>query len=114
MALTNNGAAGFLLFLKSLQLHLLLPAGLASTELPLPGSPPAGHFLCAGGKLAGMGRRPDKLDLITGFTVVVIVTIAEVVAQHFFGNEHPLLHVVGTGALFFVLAMCAHWLVRQG
>ena len=59
-----------------------------------------------------MRRRPDKLDLIAGFTVAVIVAIAGGVAHHFGGAEHSLLLCVGTGALFLILAMFAHWLVR--
>ena len=59
-----------------------------------------------------MNRRPDKLDLIAGFTVVVIVAIAVAVAHHFGGAEHPLLLSVGAGTLFFILALCARWLVR--
>ena len=43
----------------------------------------AGIFFALVVNWPGMNRRPDKLDLIAGFTVVVIVAIAVVVARHF-------------------------------
>jgi len=73
-----------------------------------------GLFLCAGGKLAGMKRRPDKLDLITGFTVAEIVSIVAAVAGIFVDPAHGIMLCIGVGVLFFGLATFANWLTRQG
>jgi hypothetical protein len=54
------------------QLQSLLPAGLPNTELPLPDSLTAGHFLCAGGRLAGMKLQFSPSTLLVFTTVSAI------------------------------------------
>jgi hypothetical protein len=55
------------------QLQSFLPAGLPN-ELPLPDSPPAGLFLCASVKLAGMKPQFSLATLLVCLTVLAVVS----------------------------------------
>jgi hypothetical protein len=66
---------GFSLLLYRRELNSHLPAGLASTELPLQRepSPPAGIFFCAGGKLDGMKLQFSLATLLVCMTVLAVL-----------------------------------------
>jgi hypothetical protein len=60
-----------------------------------------------------MKRKLDRVTVITVFTVVALTTIATLVIHSFTGSEHNVSLCIASGLIFFVVAICANWLVRR-